>query len=141
VKLGDQTIGYLQTGQVAMRQPTKSGFAKVRTKLDELKVPGDRDAYEKAWLESQHVNRKQYEGAVQLLNTFAEQLSAASNQIAIRQANTEPPAITRAKAFIAEHLSEDLSLGDVARAVNMSRFYFCKSFRKQTGLNFTDSVG
>ncbi len=140
VKLGDQTIGYLQTGQVTLRQPTKNGFNKVRAKLDELKVPGDREAYEKAWLESQHVNRKQYDGAVQLLNTFADQLSAASNQIAIRQANTEPPAITRAKAFIAEHLSEDLSLGDVARAVNMSRFYFCKSFRKHTGLNFTDYV-
>lgn len=91
-------------------------------------------------MESQQLHRKQYEGAVRLLNTFAEQLSAVSNQIAIRQANTEPPAITRAKAFIAEHLSEDLSLGDVAKAVNMSRFYFCKSFRKHAGLNFTDYV-
>lgn len=140
VKLGDQIIGYLQTGQIALRQPTKGGFAKVRAKLDELKVPGDREAYEKAWLESRHMGKRQYDGAVQLLNTFADQLSNASNQLAIRQANAEPPAITRAKAFIADHLTEDLSLGDVAKAVNMSRFYFCKSFRKYTGLNFTDYV-
>lgn len=140
VKLGDQVIGYLQTGQIALRQPTKGGFAKVRAKLDELKVPGDREAYEKAWLESRHMGKRQYDGAVQLLNTFADQLSNASNQLAIRQANAEPPAITRAKAFIADHLTEDLSLGDVAKAVNMSRFYFCKSFRKYTGLNFTDYV-
>jgi len=140
VKLGDETIGYLQTGQISLRALTKAGFARVRARLDELKVPGDRTALEKAWMESRQFPRKQYEGAVQLLNTFAEQLSAASNQIAIRQANTEPPAITRAKAFIAEHLGEDLSLGDAAKAVNMSRFYFCKSFRKHTGLNFTDYV-
>jgi AraC-like DNA-binding protein len=103
-------------------------------------VPGDRAEYEKAWLQSPCLARKQYEGALQLLNAFAEQLSAASNQIAIRQANAEPPAIARAKVFIAEHLTEDLSLGDVAKAVNMSRFYFCKTFRKYTGLNFTDYV-
>ncbi len=140
VKLGDQVIGYLQTGQVALRPPTQSGFKKVRARLDELKVPGDREAMEAAWLKSRHVSRRQYEGAVQLLSSFAEQLSNASNQIALRQANAEPPAITRAKTFITEHLAEDLSLGDVAKAVNMSRFYFCKTFRKATGLNFTDYV-
>ncbi len=140
VKLGDQVVGYLQTGQIALREPSKAGFKKVRAKLDELKVPGDRDAYEKAWLQSPCLAKKQYEGALQLLNAFAEQLGTASNQIAIRQANAEPPAIARAKAFIAEHITDDLSLGDVAKAVNMSRFYFCKTFRKYTGLNFTDYV-
>jgi AraC-like DNA-binding protein/ligand-binding sensor protein len=140
VKLGNQVIGFLQTGQVALRKPTAAGFNRVRAKLDELRIPGDRDAYEKVWMQSRHVSKRQYEGAVQLLASFAEQLSAASNQIAIHQANAEPPAITRAKAFIAEHLAEDLSLGDVSKAVNMSRFYFCKTFRKVTGLNFTDYV-
>ena len=28
----------------------------------------------------------------------------------------------------------------VAKAVNMSTFYFCKMFKKATGLNFTDYV-
>jgi hypothetical protein len=140
VKLGDDIVGHLQTGQVALRPPTKAGFARIRRKLDDLGIPGDRDALEKAWLASPCMTRRQYEGAVQLLATFAEQLSTASNQIAIRQANTEPPAISRAKAFIAEHITEDLSLADVAKAVNMSRFYFCKSFRKHTGIHFTDYV-
>jgi len=31
-----------------------------------------------------------------------------------------------------------LSLGQVAKAVNMSTFYFCKMFKKITGINFTD---
>jgi AraC-like DNA-binding protein/ligand-binding sensor protein len=140
IKLGDQVIGYLQTGQISLRKPTKGGFARVRAKLDEFNVPGDRSTFETAWLQSRHMGRRQYEGAVQLLNTFASQLSLASNQLAIRQSNAEPPAITRAKTYIAEHLTEDLSLGDVAKAVNMSRFYFCKSFRKHAGINFTDYV-
>ena len=57
---------------------------------------------------------------------------------AVRNANAEPPAITRAKQFIKEHQADEISLGDVAKAVNTSTFYFCKMFKKATGLNFTD---
>jgi AraC-like DNA-binding protein len=40
--------------------------------------------------------------------------------------------------YIAEHHAEELALGDVAKAVNMSAFYFCKTFKKATGMTFTD---
>jgi len=56
----------------------------------------------------------------------------------VQHQNSEPPLITRAKAFIHEHHTEDLRLGQVAKAVNTSLFYFCKIFKKATGLNFTD---
>ena len=46
--------------------------------------------------------------------------------------------ITRAKAYINENQTEDLSLGMVAKAVNASSYYFCKMFKKATGINFTD---
>jgi AraC-like DNA-binding protein len=56
----------------------------------------------------------------------------------VQNTNAEPPMITRAKQFIQEHHTEDLSLGMVSRAVNTSTFYFCKMFKKATGINFTD---
>jgi AraC-like DNA-binding protein len=46
--------------------------------------------------------------------------------------------VTRARQYIAEHKSEPLSLAGVARAAGASIFYFCKLFRKTTGLKFTD---
>ena len=61
-----------------------------------------------------------------------------SNQILVQQQNAEPPVITRAKAYILEHQADNLRLGQVAKAVNTSLFYFCKIFKKATGLNFTD---
>jgi AraC-like DNA-binding protein len=33
-----------------------------------------------------------------------------------------------------------MSLGQVAKAMNTSTFYFCKLFKKVTGINFTDYV-
>jgi AraC-like DNA-binding protein len=46
----------------------------------------------------------------------------------------------KARSFIAEHQGEEITLSQVARAVNMSPFYFCKMFKKATGVNFTEYV-
>jgi AraC-like DNA-binding protein len=77
---------------------------------------------------------------VRLLTIFGQHLSAISNQLAVQQDNAEPPVITRAKQYIEEHQTDDLSLGEVAKAVNTSSFYFCKLFKKATGINFTEYV-
>src|SRR4029077_12015819 len=71
---------------------------------------------------------------------FAQHLALMSNRIIVEQENSEMPVITRAKEFIRQNQSEDLSLSMVAKAVNTSTFYFCKLFKKATGLNFTDYV-
>jgi len=84
------------------------------------------------------LNSRQHESVVKLLAIFAQHLSMVSNQVVVQQENTEPPVIARAKQFINEHQTEDLSLGQVAKAVSMSTFYFCKMFKKITGINFTD---
>jgi len=77
---------------------------------------------------------------VKLLSIFAEHLSTLSNRLIVQQENAEPPVITRAKEYIQEHHTEELSLSQVAKAVNTSTFYFCKIFKKLTGVNFTDYV-
>jgi len=46
--------------------------------------------------------------------------------------------MARARQFIEKHQAEPLSLGRVAQAANISRHYFCKMFKKATGMNFID---
>ena len=81
---------------------------------------------------------KKHEAVVKLLSIFAQHLSMLSNQVAAQQDNAEPPVITRAKEYIQEHQTEHRRLGHVAKSVNTSTFYFCKMFKKVTGINFTD---
>jgi AraC-like DNA-binding protein len=78
--------------------------------------------------------------AVKLLSIFAEHLEIVSNQIAIQRDNAEPPMITKAKDFIREHHTEELSLPQVAQVANASPFHFCKMFKRATGLSFTNFV-
>ena len=138
VRLGERLIGFLQTGQIFRKPPTQQQFERTAQLLAKWGVAIDHAALRQAYFATRVVPAKQHEAVIKLLSIFAQHLSALSNQILVKQENAEPPLITRAKAFIDEHQTESLSLGQVAKAVNSSPFYFCKLFKKATGLNFTD---
>ncbi len=138
VRTGDRLIGFLQTGQVFCRKPTEAQFNRMVKLVTEWGLEVDRSTLREAYFSTRVLNSRQHESVVKLLAIFAQHLSMVSNQVVVQQENTEPPVIARAKQFINEHQTEELSLGQVAKAVNMSTFYFCKMFKKITGINFTD---
>lgn len=138
VRVGNQVIAYLQTGQVLFHEPTAAEARKAAREAGSLDASLDRTALEASYRQSRIVGRSQYDSILRMLEIFAEQLGLLTNQLMVRQALAEPPAMIRARAFIAEHLTEDLGLEQVSRAVGMSTFYFCKNFKKSTGLTFTE---
>ncbi len=140
VRLGEQVVGFLKTGQVFRRKPSEAQFARTVQLMAEWGIEVDKDKLRDAFFGTRVLSNKQHDSVVKLLNIFGQHLSMVSNQIVVQQSNNEPIAIKRAKEFIQAHHTEDISLGVVAKAVNTSTFYFCKMFKKVTGLNFTDYV-
>ena len=138
VKLGEELIGFLQTGQVFRKKPARAQFDRAAERVKQWELDIDLDELKRLYFQTRVLSPKQYEAMVKLLTIFAEHLSMVSNHIVVRQENAEPPMIARAKKYIEEHQGDDLSLGEVAKAVNTSVFYFCKLFKKITGVNFTD---
>ena len=138
VRMGNDLLGYLQTGQIAFKKPNAAQFNKIARKLVEWGIKTDLKKFEEAYFHTQVITRPQYESMLRLLEVFAQHLAISADQIAIQQENAEPPPITRAKEFINERKGEDMSLNDVAKVVNMSTFHFCKMFKKATGLTFTE---
>ena len=140
VRLGDRLIGFLQTGQVFRRKPSQAQFERTAELVTKWGF-GDRlTELREAYFKTRIVSTRQHESIVTLLSIFAQHLSILSNQVIVQQRNAEPPVVTRAKDYINEHQGDDLSLGEVAKAVNTSTYYFCKIFKKATGINFTDYV-
>jgi len=140
VRVGDEIVAYLRTGQVMLRHPTESRFNRARRTLP-LGIPAITEArLRAAYFECRVMTRPQYRAILQLLSSFAQHLSLLSNELMITRAANEPPMLIRARAFIGDHLTEKLSLGQVARAVHVSATYFCKLFKTGTGINFTDYV-
>ena len=140
VRLGNDLIGFLQTGQVLFKKPTRRQFARTAKQLVTWGLTVDLNRLEEAYFHTRVLTPPQYKSMVRLLTIFGQHLSLVCNQVVVQQRNHEPAAITRAKQFIHDHQADGLSLADVARAVNTSTFYFCKMFKKATGLNFTEYV-
>lgn len=140
VKLGKRTIAFLQTGHIFQKKPSKAQFNRLVKQMDTWGLKFDQDKLSQAYFDTKVMEKKQYEAVITMMKLFGEYLSVLSNQIAVRQNNAEPVFIVKAKQFIAEHYSESLSLDQVAKAVNTSSFYFCKMFKRITGLNFTEYV-
>ena len=138
VRMGDQLIGFLATGQVFQKKPTEAQFNRTAKLLADWGVQNDVNELREAYFDTRVLSSRQHESVVKLLAIFAEHLSMVSNQIVVREQHAEPPVVARAKQFITEHQTEELSLEQVANAVHTSKFYFCKMFKKATGINFTD---
>jgi YesN/AraC family two-component response regulator len=138
VKAGEKLIGFLQTGQVFLKKPTKRQFARTTRQLLEWGLKVNLKQLEQAYFHTRVLTPKQYDSMISLLTIFGQHLSFVCHQILVQSQRAEPMAISRARQFIQDHQADDLSLTEVARAVNTSTFYFCKLFKRATGLNFTE---
>ena len=138
IRVGDQLIGFLQTGQVFLEQPAKFRFDQMARKLVDWGVKIDLGKAREAYFHTRVLTKKQYQSMIRLLEIFGRHLSILSNEIAVGDSADEPVAVTRAKKFIEQNQSGAICLATVAKSVNTSTFYFCKLFKRATGLTFTE---
>jgi len=75
-----------------------------------------------------------------LLGKVIKILSAPGFENAAFRHRAEPVAIWKARKFIEEHSSEELSLTKVAKAVNMNASHLSENFKQVTGIKFVEYV-
>jgi AraC-like DNA-binding protein/ligand-binding sensor protein len=134
VKLEERVVAFLQTGQIFLRTPSAKRFKKIATQLISWGVKVNLARLENAYFHSRIVSPDQYHAIVRLLEIFAEHLSLIANHIALQQINGDSLIIRRAKDYIETHQFEPITLEEIAHALNVSMFHFCRSFKKATGL-------
>jgi AraC-like DNA-binding protein/ligand-binding sensor protein len=139
VRVGQELIGYLRIGQVVRHAPSRADTTKVTETLAECGVAFSKEMRQ-AWENNALIPPEKYSATVRLLAFFAEQLSALSNELITHKQNAEPLLVSKARAYIEQHKTDELSLTAVATAAGASVFHFCKVFHAATGLKFTDYV-
>lgn len=130
----------LLSGQIFRREPTERDFQMVLQMIGEgLNADWIKKA-RKAYFETPVLTAERFQAAVQLLEVFAQYLADVASRQAIACAETDPKPVSSAKEFIQAHVEESITLDQVVKHVNVSRFYFCKLFKKATGLTLTEYV-
>jgi len=140
VRVGDNLIAFLQTGQILLQRPDKARFSRVAATLIKWGAEVDMKKLEEAYFNTRVLTPKQYEALIRLLDTFAKHLASCSESLALHSQHSASPAIVRARSYIEDHSDGDLSLSIVARVVNMSATYFSEKFKEVAGINFVDYV-
>lgn len=140
VHLGSEVIGFLHTGQAFQRPPSETLYQRAERLIIRAAPDVDAQSIRKAWDATLVLAPQKWQAAASILSTFAQHLSLLSGQLAMQTRHAEAPVITRVKEYIEANYSEHLSLTAAARVAHASTFYFCKLFKRVTGLNFTDYV-
>lgn len=90
--------------------------------------------YRKDYL-STIINIENYE---QLRRWFIDMVTQACRNITTKREEQTSGLISKAKAYIEENYSRDISLDDVSRHVDISPYYFSKLFKEESGENFIE---
>src|SRR5881396_1209515 len=138
VYVGDHILGFRGIGEVMLKNPTKEHFVTITRQLRAWGYKTDWKQLERAYFRTCVLSPDRYRAMLRLLSIFAQHLSILSNQLVVRREKEESTSMARTRQFIETHQAEPLSLGRVAEAANISRHYFCKMFKKATGMNFID---
>lgn len=138
VRLDSEVIGFLHSGQAFQQPPTPAQFDRIQRFIVKAAPDVPLDRARALWFNSPVVGPERWAALTALLRIFGEHLSLVSRQLALQAQYAEPPSITRARQFLEANYTERLSLSAVARVAHMSPFYFCKLFKRVTGLNYTD---
>ena len=140
VEVGGQVIGFLQTGQTLCGPPQAARFDQSAQRLRAWGLKPDFEGLRRTYFATRQMRPGRYRSSVGLLAVFARHLSLLAEQMDAQSTAAEPLLIRRAKDYIREHHAENLRLTPVAQAVNASPFHFCKTFKRTTGMNFTEFV-
>ncbi len=140
VRVGENVIAFLHTGQVLLQRPDKARFKQIAATLHQWGAEVDLKKVEEAYFDTRVLSPKQYEALIHLLSPFAEQLAARSSDLSLHGQKIDSPAIAQARSFIEEHAGARISLAAVARVVKMSATTFSGKFKTMTGINFVDYV-
>ena len=140
VRVGENVIAFLHTGHILLDRPDKAQFNRIAKELIRWGTHVDLKQAEEAYFATRVIPRPHYNSLVQLLAIFAEHLAASGSRITLQQNKAEPSSVSRARKIIDLRSQDEVSLGQVAKLVNVSANYFSELFHQTTGIRFVDYV-
>lgn len=140
VLIAGEHVATLFGGQVFRQPPRRADFERMVRTLRGWGHEHDWAQLERAYFGTPVISRDRFRAMVRLLTIFAQQLGDSAHRWMLAKRNGEPKHVANAKDYVHAHFHERLTMHETARQVGISPFYFCRMFRKVTGLTFTEYV-
>ncbi|MGL6198134.1 MAG: response regulator [Lachnospiraceae bacterium] len=117
----------------------------VRLKVIEFVLWAEHLAYEHGGMVYHFDGRADYLDTLMSLDTykainfwFVQKMKEAARHIAANQREKSNNAVEKAKAYITENFTSDLSLENLAKEIGISPYYLSRLFKELEGINYID---
>ena len=117
----------------------------IRLKVLEVVLWCEKLAYESGGMTYHFASRHDYLNSINAMDSYAEmeswfigKISEAVGNIKAKKIESTLSTVEKAKEYILDNYSKDISLDDVSKQVNISPYYFSKMFKAELGINFID---
>ena len=91
-----------------------------------------------SWRSSPALNEDKLGAVKTLLEMFAQYLAECGHRLLLEEAGRKSPLLQKIQDHFAAQGDQAVTVRELADRLHISPCYFCKVFRKQTGLTFTE---
>ncbi len=138
VLVGGEHVGNVLAGPFSHRALDRENLRRLTRRLRQWGLERRVAGLSASWRCSPRVSSERSRSVATLLELFADYLSELGNQFLAREPRPSSPLLEKIEAYLAECQDSSVSMRDLAQRVHLSPCYFCKLFKKQTGLTFTE---
>jgi AraC-like DNA-binding protein len=139
VEVDGRHAATLLAGPVRWRKPARRDWSRAARVLAEWGLNRPTSRARRACLRAPVVGGARYNGVVRLLRIFAQQLSQYAGCCRSNDPQL-PPSVAKAMEFVQQRATKPVTMREAARHVHLSPHYFCRLFKKTTGMTFSECV-
>jgi AraC-like DNA-binding protein len=138
VMIGGRHVGSLLAGPFRVGPLKGSRHRRLMSRLKASGLGSRLDIVKANWNSSPTVTREKLRAVETLLEMFAQYLAECGQRLLLHEAGQQSPLLQKIEKQLAEPSDRALTVRELAERLHISPCYFCKLFRKQTGLTFTN---
>jgi AraC-like DNA-binding protein len=140
VSLRDGTTSELFCGRILSKRPARREFNHMVESFRKRGVKLDRNRAGELFFKAPVASRRKLQAAIRVAQALAKNINSSAAPAPIPARAGENRAVRAAKEFVRDHMTERITTRGIAERVGLSKQYFCRIFKRQTGCTFTDYV-
>jgi len=138
VWIGEQHLGNVMVGPFSLKTLSATRLTRLRQRLKRFGLQDESRRLRVSVNCSPVVPADKAAAASELVNLFAQYLSECANALCMERAAGESSLLKQVEACLEELQDDTLASRTVAQRLQLSPCHFCKLFKQQTGMTFSE---
>ncbi|HUI05495.1 MAG TPA: helix-turn-helix domain-containing protein [Verrucomicrobiae bacterium] len=138
VVIGGRHVGNLLAGPFSLGTLDAVQLRRLTGQLKKWGLQSRVNALQASWHASPSLDTKKLHAVETLLEMFAQYLAECGQRLLLEEAGQRSPLLQKIEAYFAEQGDRATTVRELADRLHISPCHFCKLFKRQTGLTFTE---